>query len=79
NNTTLQSKLSESELKQRLVKISADEELVQELYLNVLARHATAPEVQRTIEFLKESANRDEAIDDLLWVLVNSTEFRTKR
>lgn len=79
NNASLQSKLSESELKQRLVKISADEPLIQELYLNVLARHATEQEVQRNIEFLKESANRQEAIDDLIWVLVNSTEFRTKR
>tara|TARA_R110002095_G_scaffold99107_2_gene87185 strand:- start:64369 stop:65991 length:1623 start_codon:yes stop_codon:yes gene_type:complete len=79
NNATLQSRLSQSDLKQQLIKLSSHEELVQKLYLNVLARHANEQEVQRNIEYLKESANREEAIDDLLWVLVNSTEFRTKR
>ncbi len=37
----------QSELKQRLMKFSSDTELVQSLYLNVLARHATEPELQR--------------------------------
>jgi hypothetical protein len=45
----------------------------------VLARHATEQEVQRNTDYLKDSQTRDEAIDDLVWVLVNSTEFRTKR
>ena len=79
NNASLQSKLSASDLKKQLVAISADEELVQELYLNVLARHATEQEVERNVNFLKESTQREEAIDDLIWVLINSTEFRTKR
>ncbi|MFK7777054.1 MAG: DUF1549 domain-containing protein [Gimesia sp.] len=79
NNASLQSKLSASDLKKRLVAITADEELVHELYLNVLARHATPQEIERNIIFLKESTQRKEAIDDLMWVLINSTEFRTKR
>ena len=79
NNATLQSKLSQSELKQQLVKMNSNEDLIQKLYLNVLARHANEQEVQRNSEYLKESENREEAIDDLIWVLVNSTEFRTKR
>lgn len=78
NHSALQSKLSKSDLKKRLIKLSG-EEMVHTLYLNVLARHATEEEVQRNLSFLKESQNRDEAIDDLMWVLVNSTEFRTKR
>lgn len=78
NHSALQSKLSKSELKKRLIKLSG-EEMVHTLYLNVLARHATEEEVQRNLSFLKESQNHDEAIDDLMWVLVNSTEFRTKR
>ena len=79
NNTALQSKLSQSDLKKRLATISSDAEMVQELYLNVLARHATEQEVQRNIDYLKDSPTRDAALDDLVWVLINSTEFRTKR
>tara|TARA_R110002111_G_scaffold126741_5_gene191426 strand:+ start:2625 stop:4253 length:1629 start_codon:yes stop_codon:yes gene_type:complete len=79
NHATLQSKLSQSDLKQSLVKIESKEELVQELYLNVLARHATEQEVLRNIDYIKDSPSREEAIDDLVWVLINSTEFRTKR
>lgn len=79
NHATLQSKLSKSELKKRLMKFSSDTEMVQMLYLNVLARHATEQELQRAIDYLNESQNRSEAIDDLVWVLINSTEFRTKR
>ncbi|QDU07118.1 DUF1549 domain-containing protein [Gimesia aquarii] len=78
NHTTLQSKLSQSELKKQLMKLS-DQELVDALYLNVLARHATTEEVERNLSYLKESQSRAEAVDDLIWVLVNSTEFRTKR
>lgn len=78
NHSALQSKLSKSDLKKRLIKLSG-EEMVHTLYLNVLARHATEEEVQRNLSYLKESQNRDEAVDDLMWVLVNSTEFRTKR
>ena len=79
NHATLQSKLAKSELKKQLVNISSDKEMLHTLYLNVLARHATEQELQRSIYYLNESQTRTEAIDDLIWVLINSTEFRTKR
>lgn len=79
NNQELQTRLSQSELKQQLIKISSDTELVDSLYLNVLARHATPSERERNLSYLRDSEKREEAVDDLLWVLLNSTEFRTKR
>ncbi len=79
NNRELQTRLSQSELKQRLLNLPSDTELVQALYLNVLARHATPSERERNLSYLRDSEKRDEAVDDLLWVLLNSTEFRTKR
>lgn len=79
NQQELQQALSQSELKQKLQAISSDAELVQALYLNVLARHATPEEVERNVNYLKDTEKRDEAVEDLIWVLLNCTEFRTKR
>ena len=79
NNEGLQKALAKSQLKKRLLEIKSDDELIDELYLNVLARKATAPELARGHSHLKRSANRFDAIDDLMWVLVNSTEFVTKK
>ncbi|QDT30262.1 hypothetical protein Enr10x_56270 [Gimesia panareensis] len=79
NQQELQQALSQSELKQKLQAISSDAELVQTLYLNILARHATPEEVERNVSYLKDSEKRDEAVEDLIWVLLNCTEFRTKR
>lgn len=79
NQRELQQALSQSELKQKLLGITSNEELVQSLYLNVLARNPTPDELQRNVSYLQSSEKRDEAVEDLLWVLVNCTEFRTKR
>lgn len=79
NQPQLQEQLGRSKLKEQLLSIADDTELVQSLYLNVLARHATPAEVERNVSYLKDAEKRDEAVEDLIWVLVNCTEFRTKR
>ena len=79
NNGALQARLRNSTLKKQLVKIKSNREMVKELYLGILARTPTDAELQRSIDYLTKVRNRYEAIDDLIWVLVNSTEFTTKR
>ena len=79
NNRALQNKLRNSELKKRLMQTKDNRQLVDELYLDVLARTPTPSEVDRSLKHLKEVQNRSEAVDDLVWVLINSTEFITKR
>ena len=79
NNDTLQKALIKSDLKQKLVAIKDDDELLNELYLGVLARKATDPELARGHSHLNRASNRSEAVEDLIWVLVNSTEFVTKK
>jgi len=56
-----------------------DEELVRLLYKRVLARVPTDQEMKTCHEHIKDVNNRHEAFEDLLWSLVNSTEFITKR
>jgi len=58
-----------------LATIKDDEALVAELYLKALAREPTEQEVAMALDYMKEVGNRGEACEDLLWALVNSTEF----
>jgi hypothetical protein len=56
-----------------------DRSIVDELYLRTLSREATDREQALFGEYRGVAPSRDEAFEDLLWSLVNSTEFQTKR
>ena len=56
-----------------------NEDAVAELYLLVLGRQASEREGQIALAYINDLGNRDEAFEDLLWSLLNSTEFLTKR
>ena len=79
NNPALQNKLKTGKLTQRLLTIKQPRLLLPQLYLAVLARRPTDSEFTRGLKHLRDVTNRTEAVEDLLWVLVNSTEFLTKR
>jgi hypothetical protein len=49
------------------------------LYLRVLARDATPKEVQTCGRYIDTVGDRREAFEDILWSLINSTEFITRR
>lgn len=51
------------------------ESIVEELYLSAFARRPTADEIGRAQDFAKDAPNRREAVEDLLWALLNATEF----
>jgi hypothetical protein len=48
---------------------------VETIYLCALNRTPTAKEKEHFVQRLDEADNRDEAIEDLLWILLNSSEF----
>lgn len=79
NSEALHGSLAKSRVRSDAVRASSPPETLDALYLGVLARRPTAAERQRGLDHLKRAANRTEAIDDLIWVLVNSTEFLTRR
>lgn len=74
----VQEKIADGPLKKQLAQIKSDREMVSQLYLNVLARAPTEKEMTRSVDYVKKN-NRDEAIEDLMWTLINSAEFITKR
>jgi hypothetical protein len=79
NNEQLHSRLASSPLAKELAGIKSDEDLIREAFLGTLARAPTFTETARYKGLLRTAANRTAAIEDLLWVLVNSAEFVTKR
>lgn len=58
---------------------SEDDEAVRALYLRSLARRPTDREMTRIRAHIRTVGNRAEAFEDVLWALINSTEFQMKR
>ena len=57
----------------------SDEEILVRLYERTLARKPKIEEIDTCKRYLKKTGNRQEALEDVFWSLVNSTEFVTKR
>ena len=56
-----------------------DEAALETLYLRALARRPNAEEIAVAKRYLDEVPNRREAFEDLLWALINSAEFVSRR
>ncbi len=56
-----------------------NDEALRVVYLRALARKPTDRETQRCRDYIKKAESRAEAFEDILWALINSTEFQTKR
>lgn len=52
-----------------------DDVVIEQLYLRLLARKPKPSELETCRDYLLEVSDRDEAFEDILWSLVNSTEF----
>jgi hypothetical protein len=64
----------------RVLKDSPDDaKAVTSIYLRVLARRPTDRELSKCRAYIAKVDNRAEACEDILWALINSTEFQTKR
>jgi hypothetical protein len=84
NNDQLQAQINAApESGTVLSKLLASEEddaaVVDKMFLLVLARKPKASEREIALEHLKSVNERGPAFEDLLWSLINSTEFTTKR
>ncbi len=66
-------------LNKLLLEIDDNESLVVELYLRCLSREPHDEELAKAIAYCEEVPKRQEAIEDLLWVLINSAEFQYRK
>lgn len=62
-----------------LASYPKDEEAVRMVYLRTLSRKPTDNERDKALSYIKKVGKRAEAYEDLLWALLNSTEFQTRR
>jgi len=64
----------------RLLKTEPkDPQVIEQLYTHVLARRPRTDEIKLATKHIESLNNRSEAFEDLLWSLVNSAEFTTRR
>ena len=64
-------------LVQRLTKLKSPKDISEEMYLSMLSRMPHPEEIETVKEYLEENKNRQtEALGDLTWALLTSTEFR---
>jgi hypothetical protein len=62
-----------------LAEEHTDQQIIDGLYAVVLARKPEAREVAACLGYLKRAGGREEGLEDVLWCLVNSTEFLHKK
>lgn len=62
-----------------LQKYRSDDAAIKELYLLVLTREPATEEMTVCQEHIRTAANRPDAYEDILWSLLNSSEFLSRR
>jgi hypothetical protein len=67
----------------RLAKIlkqeKEDRDALSEIYLLVLAREPSDRETQAALDYVREGESRNTSFEDIMWCLLNSSEFLSKR
>jgi hypothetical protein len=69
----------QTRLHQLLDKYHDDNDALAELFILVHAREPSVKEAHTCREYIRDVNNRQEAFEDILWSLLNSTEFQSKR
>ena len=75
NGSTINRRLNQGLLAGIQEKKLPDEATVQTLYLHTLSRLPTSAEASEWKSLVAASPKRTEALEDLLWALLNSREF----
>jgi hypothetical protein len=64
---------------QVLKQTGKSEDAVRQLYVRTLSRAPSERELRRCLDHISATTTRAEALEDILWALLNSAEFQTKR
>lgn len=75
NGTTINEKLKGGVVDELMARSTSDGEIIEELYLRALARRPAKLELNEWAALLARAGNKREAVEDLLWTLLNSREF----
>jgi hypothetical protein len=69
----------ETMLGRQMDEVKDNGALIQELYLRTLSRVPTEAELNSALVYCKDTKNRPAVFEDLLWALLNSSEFSHRR
>jgi len=77
NSDEIENKLANGEgrVAQLIKDKKTDEQAIDELYLAALSRPPTPEELGKTVVYVSGSSNRQQALEDVLWSLLNTKEF----
>ena len=76
NGDTVEQKVRSGGVVKRLIdEGKSDEEIINTLYIRTLCRKATPEEMEALKPVIAESPNRQQALEDTFWALLNSREF----
>ncbi len=78
-NRALTGQQPNSSLGKLLATVTDDKVVVEELYLRCLAREPKQTELQTCLDHLHTTGQRAEAFEDIMWSLINSTEFLNRK
>jgi hypothetical protein len=70
---------SESSLGKLLAETPDDSAVISELYLRCLAREPQTSELKTCLDHIETTGDRAAACEDILWALLNSTEFLNRK
>lgn len=59
-------------------QVLSDEDVIRELYLVTVGREPQGTELQICMQHLAESPSRSEGLEDILWSLLNGTEYQSR-
>ena len=63
----------------RVAKLFKDKkptpDMIEELYLTALGRSPTAPERKRLTDYIDKAKDKQRAVEDVLWAILNTREF----
>jgi hypothetical protein len=59
----------------RLAEKKTPEQIIEELYIRCVSRKPTADEVKKLQELIAPIANKQQALEDVFWSLLNTREF----
>jgi hypothetical protein len=84
NNAQLQKQIDASPdsgtvLARLLEEEKDDAKVIEVLYQRVLARSPTTSECDLLLRYMLSAANRGKAFEDILWSLLNTAEFTTRK
>ena len=82
NNPQINQKIQargENVLAKILAEHANDDDALKMVYLRTLARRPSDREFQRCRDYIRTVGNRSEAFEDIMWTLINSTEYQTRR